>query len=66
MGSGSSEELEFELEFDDVVTCKEIADFHAFFRKFCAERKIVVPSEEARRYYWALFYRWKSSIKGVE
>jgi len=49
------------LEFDDVVKCKDVAELNDFIRWYLAERNIVVPSERARRLYWALFYRWKES-----
>ena len=46
------------LEFDDVVKCKDTEEFNLFVRQYLEERNIAVPSERARRLYWALFYRW--------
>ena len=51
------------LKFDDVVKCKNIIELNLFFADYLAERGIVVPSDEASRYYWALFYRWRESLK---
>jgi hypothetical protein len=54
------------LKFDEVVKCKNVAELNLFIEQYLAERNIVVPSEEANRYYWALVYRWKSSLKKLD
>jgi hypothetical protein len=54
------------LEFDAVIKCKDIIELNLFIERYLAERNIDIPSEEASRYYWALFYRWKSSLKMLD
>ena len=49
------------LEFDDVVKCKDTEEFNFFVRQYLEERNIAVPSERAKRLYWALLYRWKEN-----
>jgi hypothetical protein len=44
------------LEFDDVISCKDVAEFNDFVSRYLEERKL--QGEERRKTYWALFYRW--------
>jgi len=54
------------MEFDDVVNCKDVAEFNLFVRQYLAERGLVADGkhEATRKTYWALFYAWKESFFG--
>lgn len=54
------------MEFDDVVNCKDVAEFNLFVRQYLAECGLVADGkhEATRRTYWALFYAWKESFLG--
>lgn len=48
-------------EFNDVEKCKDAAELNTFVDEYLAERNLA--GEEKRKTAWALFYRWKESIK---
>jgi len=45
------------LEFEDVVRCKNVAEFNEFAHQYLEQKGL--KGEEKRRTYWALFYKWK-------
>jgi len=55
------------LEFDAVKRCSSIAEFNLFVRHYLAERGLVADGkhEDTRKLYWALFYAWRDSLRGV-
>ena len=52
------------MEFDDVVNCKDVAEFNLFVHQYLAERGLVADGkhEATRKTYWALLYAWKESF----
>ena len=48
-----------EITFDDVVEkSNTVAEFNVNARKYLEQHK-ELNSEERRKHYWALFYKWK-------
>lgn len=54
------------LAFEDVVKCRDVAEFNLFVGQYLAERGLVADGkhEATRKTYWALFYAWKESFLG--
>jgi hypothetical protein len=46
--------------FDRVVLCRDVSEFNRFVSGFI--ECFGLKGEDARRVYWALFYRWKNSL----
>ena len=45
--------------FEDVVKCKDVAEFNRFVDEYLEER--VLSSVQRHKTFWALFYRWKDA-----
>jgi hypothetical protein len=53
------------LKFEDVVNCRTVEEFNSFVGRYLAEKGLESPTEERRKTYWALFYRWKEGFIGA-
>lgn len=51
------------LDFNDVVKCRDIAEFNEFVTFYLDERNL--EGEERKKTYWALFYKWKESSNAL-
>jgi len=51
------------MEFEEVIEkSRDVESFNENVEKYLESHNIV-DSEERRKHYWALFYRWKEKIK---